>query len=429
MTGINEPEKGGVGLAVNGTTTDETASKDNDVSKEEESATLEDCPTPVTPPRNDDEKAVATSPHDICTTTAEVIITNTPKTRNLPQRNITSDSMKSGPLPTIEECLFGIPRDITNNKGDDESDEIAKFCVPLGLLRRVASQGINDDDNEYQGGCHRGLVWRILLGFLPSDRREWVATAAEQRQSYHTFVEELFCIEDRDIDGRELRGHHSKRHRTKFDKDAYKMERQERRAERRRSKQSSSNSLSGSSHHHEPDYQPPSNPRAPVKFLDESTTDGEPPVSPSGSDDSNSDDITSEEAATDDTTTTTTPITTTTKAPSRAALKNTKEKLSSSVLLHDDPSHWNMSVREQKILERLTNFDAVNQLLVKRNCRDWNNFLENATLLDEIRKDVNRTHPHLYFYLEPQNRLGARRYGALERILFVWAKLNKGVSA
>ena len=86
-----------------------------------------------------------------------------------------------------------------------------------------------------------------------------------------------------------------------------------------------------------------------------------------------------------------------------------------------------MSEREQKILERLTNAEAVNQLLVTRETHEWNNFLENATLLDEIRKDVNRTHPHLYFYLEPQQQLGARRYGALERILFVWAKLNKGV--
>jgi hypothetical protein len=49
-------------------------------------------------------------------------------------------------------------------------------------------------------------------------------------------------------------------------------------------------------------------------------------------------------------------------------------------------------------------------------------------LLEEIRKDVVRTHPDLFFFLEPNNNLGLRRYAALERILFVWAKLNKGVS-
>lgn len=57
----------------------------------------------------------------------------------------------------------------------------------------------------------------------------------------------------------------------------------------------------------------------------------------------------------------------------------------------------------------------------------WKHFLENATLLDEIRKDVVRTHPDLNFFLEHEDHLGLRRYAAIERILFVWAKLNKGV--
>ena len=57
----------------------------------------------------------------------------------------------------------------------------------------------------------------------------------------------------------------------------------------------------------------------------------------------------------------------------------------------------------------------------------WSQFFENASLLDEIRKDVVRTHPDLTFFLEPMDDLGQRRYAAVERILFVWAKLNKGV--
>jgi len=52
---------------------------------------------------------------------------------------------------------------------------------------------------------------------------------------------------------------------------------------------------------------------------------------------------------------------------------------------------------------------------------------ENVVLLDEIRKDVIRTHPDLRFFLEPNEDLGQKRYASLERILFVWAKLNKGV--
>ena len=55
-------------------------------------------------------------------------------------------------------------------------------------------------------------------------------------------------------------------------------------------------------------------------------------------------------------------------------------------------------------------------------------FVKDAQLLEEIRKDVVRTHPDLYFFLEPQANLGLRRYAALERILFIWSKLNRGVS-
>ncbi|MEL7196630.1 MAG: TBC domain-containing protein, partial [Bacteroidota bacterium] len=54
-------------------------------------------------------------------------------------------------------------------------------------------------------------------------------------------------------------------------------------------------------------------------------------------------------------------------------------------------------------------------------------FVDSAILLDEIRKDVLRTHPDLAFFLDPTDDLGNRRYAALERILFVWAKYNKGV--
>ena len=53
---------------------------------------------------------------------------------------------------------------------------------------------------------------------------------------------------------------------------------------------------------------------------------------------------------------------------------------------------------------------------------------EDLQLLDEIRKDVIRTHPDLRFFLEPEEDLGQKRYAALERILYVWAKLNRGVS-
>jgi Rab-GTPase-TBC domain len=109
---------------------------------------------------------------------------------------------------------------------------------------------------------------------------------------------------------------------------------------------------------------------------------------------------------------------------------------------------WKKSGRDLQTLDQMGIMDqAMNTLLVLDNGREkgkqrisvsddplstdadskWFQFFENASLLDEIRKDVVRTHPDLFFFLEPENNLGQRRYAALERILFVWAKLNKGV--
>lgn len=46
-------------------------------------------------------------------------------------------------------------------------------------------------------------------------------------------------------------------------------------------------------------------------------------------------------------------------------------------------------------------------------------------LLEEIHKDVIRTHPDLNFYLDATH--GPDRLEALQRILFIYAKLNPGV--
>jgi len=359
-----------------------------------------------------------------------------PNDRRLPNRinTYSTESLKAGPLPSIEECLFGIPRDVT--KGFDPNDK-SVYMVPLNLIRRVASQGIDDDD-EQLGGSHRALAWRVLLGYLPPDRRRWPTVTERERKSYASFVEELFCVEERDLNGQELRGHHSKRHRNKtkkkqrkqqHDKETNGRTKQERREGRRRRQKSRSEE------ENENDPSSPSEvPRLPIKFMDENERtsfgsmessvsveqqdqQGKRANSQSGCEELSQ---TESESASDYNNNNNNNNT-------QNSADDTKKKLSSSDVIHDDPSKWNMSEREQKILERLTNAEAVNQLLVTRETHEWNNFLENATLLDEIRKDVNRTHPHLYFYLEPQQQLGARRYGALERILFVWAKLNKGV--
>lgn len=319
-------------------------------------------------------------------------------TQSTPRRNPSSDSVKSAPLRSIEECLLRnkkkqqmINIDGTLLVDEKEANNFPEedYFVPLNILRRVSSQGIEDDDE--QNGSFRALAWRVLLGYLPPDRREWKDVAQKQRESYHIFVQELFTIDDRDIDGSELRGHHAKRKTNKTKGGTGEK------GKRKKNKEKNQN---------EPTT------RAPIKFVDDNDKQD------NGVDESRGSHSESNLSAA-----------TSTDSDAPELSEEAEKSIEKLEEIIQEPTKWNLTDREQKILERLTNHQAINQLLIKRDCETWNNFLENATLLDEIRKDVNRTHPHLYFYLEPHHQLGARRYGALERILFVWAKLNKGVSS
>ena len=348
---IKEPEQS--------TTTTAAAALENNAKAEEKDAKV-----------NQDASKEPASPNATTKPISESPSKATPRL-SLQERinTYSTESLREGTLPSIEECLFGIPRDVTKGVTPEE-EEMAHF-VPLSLIRRVSSQGIDDDD-EQSGGSFRALTWRVLLGFLPADRRKWTEVATRERESYYSFLQELFCVEDRDLSGEELRGHHSKRHSSKqrkqHDNDGMtKKERRESKKERRASRRKSKEG-----------EVPSTTSRAPVKFMDDSL----------GSSSSHNDsseklaELTTKENGCDDTpsltdeTASSAPIhedkdSNNNPRPSNNDSNHTKAKLrlSSSDLLHDDPSQWNMSVREQKILERLTNHEAVNQLLVKRDCK------------------------------------------------------------
>ncbi|EEC44610.1 predicted protein, partial [Phaeodactylum tricornutum CCAP 1055/1] len=167
--------------------------------------------------------------------------------------------------------------------------------INLVQLRKLSSLGIPDE------GSHRGVVWRVLLGYLPLELSQWEGLLQEKRQLYHSYCADYF-VQTHDVrTGDALRC---------------------RKRQRRRGRVVS--------------------------------------------------------------------------VPSYArwnALKVSEPNLKSNDL--DKP--------------------------------DWKDFIESATLLDEIHKDVVRTHPDLSFFLDPDQNIGDRRYAALERILFVWAKYNQGV--
>ncbi|OVA10397.1 Rab-GTPase-TBC domain [Macleaya cordata] len=63
--------------------------------------------------------------------------------------------------------------------------ELSKKVINLREIRRLASQGIPD------GAGIRSTVWKLLLGYLPSDRGLWVSELAKKRSQYTHFTDEL----------------------------------------------------------------------------------------------------------------------------------------------------------------------------------------------------------------------------------------------
>jgi len=65
------------------------------------------------------------------------------------------------------------------------SDVLATDVINKSKLREVASRGLSESSPL------RPLVWRLLLEYLPPDRREWVSHVRCQRALYHQFVREF----------------------------------------------------------------------------------------------------------------------------------------------------------------------------------------------------------------------------------------------
>eukprot|EP00262_Sarcandra_glabra_P008538 TRINITY_DN22067_c0_g1_i1.p1 TRINITY_DN22067_c0_g1~~TRINITY_DN22067_c0_g1_i1.p1 ORF type:complete len:434 (+),score=52.56 TRINITY_DN22067_c0_g1_i1:112-1413(+) len=101
------------------------------------------------------------------------------------------------PPETLEEP----PKHETLDRADDPSStsvsaedisrqaqllaELSRKVVNLRELRRLASQGIPD------GAGIRSTVWKLLLGYLPSDRGLWATELVKKRSQYRLFKEEL----------------------------------------------------------------------------------------------------------------------------------------------------------------------------------------------------------------------------------------------
>jgi len=241
--------------------------------------------------------------------------------------------------------------------------------IHMEKLRKVASHGIPDE------GSFRGITWRILLNYLPPKEihESWGMQIPPKRDFYRQLVHQYFPPGTME-DGRLLRGQLTKTLRNR----------------KLRQQQKKNAILMGT-----------------VK---------EEPQPPSAAEDAASDGSSSEANST---------IT----APTVEELLPPKfrEQWKRSGITLDK-----MSTATSTGLDLNLNYLKVPSFAdtPKSSAQaTFQDFLEDAKLLEEIRKDVARTLPHLLFFLEPNDNLGLRRYAALERILFLWAKLNKGVSS
>ncbi|XP_057959110.1 uncharacterized protein LOC131151732 isoform X2 [Malania oleifera] len=63
--------------------------------------------------------------------------------------------------------------------------ELSRKVINTRELRKIASQGIPD------GAGIRSTVWKLLLGYLPSDRALWSSELAKKRSQYKHFKEDL----------------------------------------------------------------------------------------------------------------------------------------------------------------------------------------------------------------------------------------------
>jgi len=346
---------------------------------------------------------------------------------------------------TIEECLFGPERrcpesvwDAILSPRDEQVQQRVpvepppqwKHAISIPELRRLASQGIGD------AGSHRAVAWRVLLNVLPPNVSEWKESLLEQRTLYRNLVAELFV--EPEHDGNELRGHHGKKQ-SKAKREFH--QRMAAAAAATEEEEQNQEPLPESPTRQQEDHKAI---RA-VNVLRGDKQNGA--ESENQTSESQHDKITDQ---TDGETQLEPPRTPTNQKKLFVNWDGNEEQ----EVPPQIREQWRRSGRDANALESIRRQDSpMNTLLVMDNPpltgdpssarRDrvaanadplgtetdnkWFQFFENASLLDEIRKDVVRTHPDLYFFLEPEENLGQRRYAAIERILFVWAKLNKGV--
>jgi len=279
---------------------------------------------------------------------------------------------------SIEMCLFGTKKCQNSLSSSDTNLSPPTLnenhTIDLLNLRRLASQGIPDN------GCYRSIVWRVLLGYLPCEVKDWESVLKKERTFYNQLVEELFntVIENHDV-----KNYYEAYPESEETNNKVKIENE---------------TVLG-------DKETPD-----ITSILEQTKIEEP------SDETRNLDV----------------INVVDESINKDATQNTQSNGSFNQNLPGTPCTQKpfKESETESINDQPDNADNIPVKFIT-SCNgtynDEEELDENVVLLEEIRKDVVRTHPSFHFFLEPEENLGQQRYAAIERILFVWAKLNNGV--
>lgn len=345
-----------------------------------------------------------------------------------------SKSEDEQPLPNFSECLYGVPEQDAlwdqlyfpqfwqdNDDDDDDDDDenqqkkdsfdasssnkkhdnnytmeeiwkrqarVRGHPVSMPQLRRLAAAGIPDE------GSHRGVVWRILLGpyLPPDDIDKWQTTLQEKRWTYTAICERWFPFWDDWNYGQHLCVHR----------------RQPTPASRRSKTDATEQTPSSSSGS-------PGTANDVILNLNVDEDYQFIHITAHRPDEDDEDSCHSDAKV---------------KSKKRTRPKPSVFLNNPNVLDHVPKAvqdAWTSRGKDLHILKSL--MKSFNALRLPQDTSlpgELSEFIDSAELLDEIRKDVVRTHSDLSFFLDPLDDLGRRRYAAIERILFLWARYNTG---
>eukprot|EP00977_Amphora_coffeiformis_P006117 scaffold1323_cov160-Amphora_coffeaeformis.AAC.22 len=311
-----------------------------------------------------------------------------------------------GALPSLTFCLYGMEVDELSNTEEENAatcPTAPHHVVHVKYLRKLASRGIPDE------GSHRAVVWRLLLGYLPPETEAWQARLTEARHFYKTCTADLFADTWDTQHGDALRWRPRRPRRGPIASRSHDDDNND-----------DHNSDNDNNHNHEEVDDENNSQESSLEDVDVPP----PALKPEEEEEpslARPDPVAPE-------------IPETVMEAWKARGKD--EHLLLNLMKSYNALRIQEHAKGRKPVAETTNSGEEPQGAASPTAADddddpWaraaQDFVDSAVLLDEVRKDVFRTHPDLAFFLDPLDDLGRRRYYALERILFVWATYNKGV--